>query len=65
MGIVNPRIVVMEKMIASEFTDTIGKENIYLSVDEGVERCRDLVPKLKKTETNDRSSNMTTTEQQV
>ncbi|KGN65687.2 hypothetical protein Csa_020119 [Cucumis sativus] len=65
MGIVNPRIVVMEKMIASKFTDTIGKENIYLSVDEGVERCRDLVPKLKQTETGAGSSNMRTMEQQV
>ncbi|KAL0559474.1 hypothetical protein IC582_004085 [Cucumis melo] len=65
MGIVNPRIVVMEKMIASEFTKTIGKENIYLSVDEGVERCRDLVPKLKQTETSPGSSNVRTMEQQV
>lgn len=42
MGIINPRIVVMEKMIISEFTNTIGKENIYLSVEDGVERCREM-----------------------
>ncbi|KAG6589900.1 putative sulfate transporter 3.5, partial [Cucurbita argyrosperma subsp. sororia] len=56
MGIINPRIVVMEKMIASDFTETIGKENIYLSVDDGVERCRDLVPKLKQTDGSGESS---------
>lgn len=65
MGIVNPRIVVMEKMIASEFTDTIGKENIYLSVDDGVERCRDTVVKPKKTDASERSSDVTTMEQRV
>lgn len=59
MGIINPRIVVMEKMIASHFTETIGKENIYLSVDDGVESCRVTVHKTKEADESDRNSDVT------
>ncbi|KAG6723725.1 hypothetical protein I3842_03G222200 [Carya illinoinensis] len=37
MAIINPRIRVMEKMIASKFVDTIGKEYFFLSIDEAIE----------------------------
>ncbi|KAF8036439.1 hypothetical protein BT93_C2222 [Corymbia citriodora subsp. variegata] len=40
MGIVNPRMKVMEKMILSEFVDKVGRESFYLSVDKAVEACR-------------------------
>ncbi|XP_023529388.1 probable sulfate transporter 3.5 [Cucurbita pepo subsp. pepo] len=65
MGIVNPRIVVMEKMIASEFTNTIGKENIYLSVDDGVERCRDLAYNPQKTNPSDDNVELSAVELRV
>jgi sulfate transporter 3 len=31
---------VMEKMIASHFLDKIGKENVFLSIEEAIETCR-------------------------
>ncbi|XP_010051595.2 probable sulfate transporter 3.5 [Eucalyptus grandis] len=40
MGIVNPRMAVMEKMILSEFVDKVGRESFYMSIDEAVEACR-------------------------
>jgi sulfate transporter 3 len=40
MVIINPRIKVMEKMIASKFIDTIGKEYVFLCVDDAIEACR-------------------------
>ncbi|KAF5459076.1 hypothetical protein F2P56_023064, partial [Juglans regia] len=40
MAIINPRIKVMEKMIASKFIDIIGKEYVFLSIDDATEACR-------------------------
>ncbi|XP_050375635.1 probable sulfate transporter 3.5 [Argentina anserina] len=40
MGLINPRIKVLEKMQLSKKLDMIGKENIYLSVEDAVESCR-------------------------
>lgn len=40
MSLVNPRIEVMEKLIASKFIDVIGKESVFLSIDDAVESCR-------------------------
>ncbi|XP_021741554.1 probable sulfate transporter 3.5 [Chenopodium quinoa] len=40
MILVNPRIEVMEKLIASKFIDVIGKESVFLSIDDAVEACR-------------------------
>ncbi|EEF47039.1 probable sulfate transporter 3.5 [Ricinus communis] len=37
MAIINPRLDVMEKMIKSLFTDKIGKESVFLSVEDAVE----------------------------
>ena len=36
MTIVNPRIEVMEKLIASHFVDKIGKESFHLTLDDAV-----------------------------
>ncbi|KAJ9688483.1 hypothetical protein PVL29_014245 [Vitis rotundifolia] len=40
MGIVNPRINVLEKMMFSKFVDLIGKESIFLSVEDAVKTCQ-------------------------
>ncbi|KAK9947725.1 hypothetical protein M0R45_003337 [Rubus argutus] len=40
LGLINPRIKVMEKMMASHFLDKIGKKNVFLSVEDAVETCR-------------------------
>ncbi|XP_057536697.1 probable sulfate transporter 3.5 isoform X2 [Amaranthus tricolor] len=40
LSLVNPRIEVMEKLIASKFIDVIGKQYVYLSIDDAVESCR-------------------------
>ncbi|XP_041006687.1 probable sulfate transporter 3.5 [Juglans microcarpa x Juglans regia] len=40
MAIINPRIKVMEKMIASKFIDIIGREYVFLSIDDATEACR-------------------------
>ncbi|XVE98204.1 hypothetical protein REPUB_Repub03eG0085500 [Reevesia pubescens] len=37
LGIVNPRIEVLEKMTLAKFTDAIGKESFYLSIDDAVQ----------------------------
>lgn len=39
MAIVNPRIKVMETFIASHVIDKIGKENVYLSIEDAIESC--------------------------
>ncbi|KAM0974647.1 hypothetical protein ACFX2C_017799 [Malus domestica] len=40
MGIINPRIKVMEKIQTSHFVDKIGKENIYLSIEDAIVNCK-------------------------
>ncbi|XP_034699610.1 probable sulfate transporter 3.5 isoform X2 [Vitis riparia] len=40
MGIINPRINVLEKMMLSKFVDLIGKESIFLSVEDAVKTCQ-------------------------
>ncbi|KAJ9168386.1 hypothetical protein P3X46_019916 [Hevea brasiliensis] len=37
IAIINPRLEVMEKMIRSHFVDKIGKESIFLSIEDAVE----------------------------
>ncbi|KAF2304557.1 hypothetical protein GH714_033362 [Hevea brasiliensis] len=37
IAIINPRLEVMEKMIRSHFVDMIGKESIFLSIEDAVE----------------------------
>ncbi|KAH7511891.1 hypothetical protein FEM48_Zijuj12G0031100 [Ziziphus jujuba var. spinosa] len=37
VAIVNPRLKVMEKLIASHAIDKIGKENVYLSIEDAIE----------------------------
>ncbi|CAL8172251.1 unnamed protein product [Prunus armeniaca] len=49
LGIINPRLKVMEKMITSHFIDKLGKENVYLSIEEAVENCKFSTSKPKKT----------------
>ncbi|XP_054806305.1 probable sulfate transporter 3.5 [Prosopis cineraria] len=40
MSVVNPRIEVLEKLVASKFVDKIGKESFFLSVDDAVAASR-------------------------
>ncbi|KAJ4708403.1 sulfate transporter 3 1 [Melia azedarach] len=40
MKIINPRIDVMDKMMLSKFIDIIGRESVFLCIDEAVEACR-------------------------
>ncbi|KAI5320441.1 hypothetical protein L3X38_040149 [Prunus dulcis] len=49
LGIINPRLKVMEKMITSHFMDKLGKENVYLSIEEAIENCKFSTSKPKKT----------------
>ncbi|XVE70361.1 hypothetical protein DITRI_Ditri10aG0066700 [Diplodiscus trichospermus] len=40
LAIVNPRIEVLEKMTLAKFTDSIGKESFYLSIEDAIQGCR-------------------------
>ncbi|KAK8644906.1 hypothetical protein V6N13_118767 [Hibiscus sabdariffa] len=40
LKIVNPRIEVLEKMTLAKFTDVMGKESFYLSIEDAVQSCR-------------------------
>lgn len=48
MAIINPRIKVMEKMITSKFIDVIGKQSVFLSVNDAIEACRFSLRKSKQ-----------------
>jgi hypothetical protein len=50
MVIINPRIKVMEKMMASKFIDIIGKEFVFLCIDDAIESCRFSLLKSKHTD---------------
>ncbi|KAM7509488.1 hypothetical protein LguiA_019941 [Lonicera macranthoides] len=38
--LVNPRIEVMEKLILTKFIDTLGKEWVFLSIEDAIRACR-------------------------
>ncbi|XP_022731117.1 probable sulfate transporter 3.5 [Durio zibethinus] len=40
LAIVNPRIEVLEKMTLAKFTDAIGKESFYLSIEDAIQSAR-------------------------
>lgn len=40
VGIINPRREVMEKLTVSKFIEKIGKESVFLSVEEAIETCQ-------------------------
>ncbi|KAL0673013.1 hypothetical protein Bca4012_000994 [Brassica carinata] len=40
MVIINPRFEVLEKMMLSHFVEKIGKEYVFLSIDDAVQACR-------------------------
>lgn len=40
LGIVNPRIEVLDKMTLAKFVDVIGKQAFYLSIEEAIQSCR-------------------------
>ncbi|XP_075642039.1 putative sulfate transporter 3.5 [Castanea sativa] len=48
MAIINPRTTVMEKMITSKFVDTLGKKNIFLSIDAAIDACQFSLQNLKQ-----------------
>ncbi|KAL4653903.1 hypothetical protein ACB092_01G339700 [Castanea dentata] len=48
MAIINPRTKVMEKMITSKFVDTLGKKNIFLSIDAAIDACQFSLQNLKQ-----------------
>ena len=40
MALVNPRLEVMEKLIASKFVEKVGKESFYLNLEDAVLACQ-------------------------
>ncbi|MBA0673760.1 hypothetical protein Goari_015387 [Gossypium aridum] len=40
LGIVNPRIEVLDKMTLAKFVDVLGKQAFYLSIEEAIQSCR-------------------------
>ncbi|KAA8523095.1 hypothetical protein F0562_009518 [Nyssa sinensis] len=46
--LVNPRIEVMEKLIATKFIEKIGKESVFLSIEDAIETCRFSLRSLKQ-----------------
>ncbi|XP_060211524.1 probable sulfate transporter 3.5 [Lycium barbarum] len=40
MILINPRLGVMEKLIVTRFIDVIGKESVFLTIEEAIETCR-------------------------
>ncbi|KFK26191.1 hypothetical protein AALP_AA8G214500 [Arabis alpina] len=40
MVVINPRFEVLEKMILAHFVEKIGKEYVFLSIDDAVQACR-------------------------
>lgn len=38
--IVNPRLEVMEKLIVTNFIDRIGKDRVFLSIEDAIEGCK-------------------------
>ncbi|KAK2978242.1 hypothetical protein RJ640_024275 [Escallonia rubra] len=38
--LINPRVEVMEKLILTKFIDRIGKQSVFLSVEDAIEACR-------------------------
>ncbi|GAV79512.1 Sulfate_transp domain-containing protein/STAS domain-containing protein/Sulfate_tra_GLY domain-containing protein, partial [Cephalotus follicularis] len=57
MVIINPRLEVMEKMILSKFIDDIGKESVFLSIEDAIESCKFSLHIMKqKSDTSNHSS---------
>lgn len=38
--LVNPRLEVMEKLIVTNFIEKIGKERVFLSIEDAIEGCK-------------------------
>lgn len=47
MKLINPRIGVMDKMILSKFIDVIGKDSVFLSIEDAIDACRSSLQKEK------------------
>nr|XP_029154282.1 probable sulfate transporter 3.5 isoform X4 [Arachis hypogaea] len=62
MLIVNPRLEVMEKLVASNFVDKVGKDSFYLNLDDAVNATQYSLRSLK---TNNNNINEETTHQQL
>uniref|UniRef100_A0A7N0ZSG9 STAS domain-containing protein n=1 Tax=Kalanchoe fedtschenkoi TaxID=63787 RepID=A0A7N0ZSG9_KALFE len=54
--LVNPRIDIMEKMLRSKFIDKIGKESVFLSVEEAIESCKFSLNTSKRKSNGDHSN---------
>ncbi|KAK9269574.1 hypothetical protein L1049_001350 [Liquidambar formosana] len=48
LALVNPRIEVMEKLIVSKFIDKIGKESVFLSIEDAINASRFLLSESKQ-----------------
>lgn len=48
--LINPRIKVMEKLTISKFIDKIGKESVFLSIEDAIEACRYSLTSFKQSE---------------
>ncbi|PHT51959.1 putative sulfate transporter 3.5 [Capsicum baccatum] len=53
MILVNPRIGVMEKLLVTHFIDKIGKESVFLTIEDAIENCRFSLKSLGHTKRED------------
>lgn len=40
MILINPRFAVMEKLVITKFIEKIGKENVFLSIEDAIRGCK-------------------------
>ncbi|KAK8660559.1 hypothetical protein V6N13_051481 [Hibiscus sabdariffa] len=52
LGIVNPRIEVLEKMTLAKFVDVLGRQAFHLSVEEAINYCRFTFDRARKSASN-------------
>lgn len=48
MILINPRLAVMEKLILGKFIDKIGKDSVFLSIEDAIEACKFSLRNLKE-----------------
>ncbi|KAI5680579.1 hypothetical protein M9H77_01806 [Catharanthus roseus] len=56
MILVNPRLGVMEKLLVTKFIDKIGKDSIFLSIEDAIEACRFSLKSMKGKDTSSEST---------
>lgn len=48
MILINPRLAVMEKLILGKFIDRIGKDSVFLSIEDAIQACKFSLKTLKE-----------------